>query len=156
MGVTGLDVFQRYAAAEAEIRAIDEKIERRRALISGATARPLSPDGGSRGGGDASMRLLDYMANMEEMETERAQRVRMRENDRACCVYLAEMLPRLEAEMAMMRYLDGKTLKSCAKALNYSETTARRILQDLNAMLRCIYLTFWDGEHIPVVAIVGS
>lgn len=151
--MTAMDVFERYAAAEAELMEIQEKIDRRHALATGTTARPLSHDGGSRGSGDASVRLLDYMGNIEDLEKQKADRERMRDNDRACCMYLAEMLPPMMASIMTRRFLEGKSQRTCAEETGYSVTSIRRLQRHAEGILREIVLIQWDGNHIPIVAI---
>lgn len=154
--MTALDVFKRYAAATAELRRIQEMIDRREAMATGATARPLTNDGGSRGSGDASMRLLDYCANRDELEDRKRQRIAMRDSDMACCVYLAEVLPPEMGSIMTRRYLEGKRQCDCADAMHYSLSTIRRLQRNAEDMCRRIILTQWDGNHIPVIAILDG
>lgn len=154
--MNGLDVYERYKAAEKQIKRKEEQIARRRALAEGCTSRPLSPDGGIRGSSDASMRLVDFMADVEKVQAEideiRAQRVR----DKACCLYLAEMLPDNYGELLIRRYINGDSVQECAAGMAYSVTHTRRLLREAEGMCRCIELVAWDGSHIPIVAIVGE
>ena len=132
--MTALDVFRRYAAADKEIEQLEEQIERREALATGSTARPLSPDSGSRGSGDASMRLLDYVANKEELQAKLDARRQLKEADRACCIYLAEtLLPQLAGIMIRV-YIEGKGLKQTGAA-KMREDIERRVTGNLVSML---------------------
>jgi len=149
--VTALEVFERFQAADDALSEIQDKIDRRRALATGTTARPLSQNAGSSGGsGDASMRLLDYMGTVEELQQQLEDRKAMKENDLACCVYLLEMLPANLAGVMSRRYLEGKSQRTCGEELGYSVTTIRRMQQEAEGICRQIQLTWWDGEHIPV------
>ena len=150
--MNGLDVFKRYAAADGELRKIKERIKRRRALAEGCTSRPPSPDGGSRSSTDASMRLLDYMSDIEQLQAELEERSAQRERDRACCVYLADMLPTNLGSLMLLRYIEGKSVQACATASAYSVTHTRRLLREAEDICRRMELTLWDGNHIPIVA----
>lgn len=152
--MTALEVFKRFQAADAELAEIQEKKERRYALTTGTTARPLSQNSGSSGGsGDASMRLLDYMGIVDDLERQMEERETMKENDHACCVYLLEMLPPHLAGVMSRRYLECKSQRTCAEELGYSVTTIRRMQREAEGICQQIQLTWWDGEHIPVTAI---
>lgn len=155
--MTALEVFERVFAADSDIMDIQGKIDRRYALVTGTTARPLSQNTGSSGGsGDASMRLLDYMGNVEDLEAKLNDRKVMKENDLACCVYLLEMLPANLAGVMSRRYLEGKSQRTCADELGYSVTSIRRMQKEAEGICRQITLTWWDGKHIPVTAIPDS
>jgi len=149
--VTALEVFERFQAADAELLDIQEKIDRRRALATGTTARPLSQNSGSSGGsGDASVRLLDYMGTVEDLERQLEARKVMKENDLACCVYLLETLPANLAGVMSRRYLESKSQRTCGEELGYSVTTIRRMQREAEGICRQIQFTWWDGKHIPV------
>ncbi len=150
--MTAMDVFEHYAAGEDVLDEIRTKIERRRQMASGCTSQSFDCDGG-RSSGDASMKLLDYMNNVAALERQLATVARKRASDRACCVYLAEMLPALQGKLMMLRYLDGKTIRSCAEIVHYSESHVRRLLNDAEELCRRIELTWWDGIHVPVTVI---
>lgn len=152
--MTALEVFERFFVADDELKDIEEKIERRDALVTRVTARPLSLNSGSGGGGgDASMRLLDYMGNAEDLQRQLKARKQMKENDLACCVYLLEMLPADLAAVMSRRYLEGKSQRTCGVELGYSITTIRRMQREAEGICKQITLTWWDGNHIPVTAI---
>ncbi len=149
--MTALEVFERFQAADAELSDIQEKIDRRQALATGTTGRPLSQNSGSSGGsGDASIRLLDYMSSVEDLERQLDARKAMKENDLACCVYLMEMLPPNLAGVMSRRYLECKSQRTCAEELGYSVTTIRRMQREAEGICQQIQLTWWDGKHIPV------
>lgn len=151
--MTALDVFRRYAAADKEIEQLEEQIERREALATGSTARPLSPDSGSRGSGDASMRLLDYVANKEELQAKLDTRRQLKEADRACCIYLAEtLLPQLAGIMIRV-YIEGKGLKQTGAELGYSASQLKRLKRQAETLCQSIEITYWDGNHVPLTAI---
>lgn len=155
--MNALDVFERVQAADTELMDIQDKIERRRALATRSTARPTYRNpGGGGGSGDASVRLLDYMSNVEDLEQKYIARQRMKENDLACCVYLLEILPPNLAGVMSRRYLEGKSQKVCGDELGYSVTTIRRLQREAEEICRNIQLTWWDGNHIPVTAIPYS
>lgn len=152
--MTALEVFERVLVADDDLKDIEDKIVRRRALAVGTTARPPSLNSGSGGGSsDASMRLLDYVGSIEELQKQYDARKKMKENDQACCVYLMEMLPSNLAGVMSRRYLERKSQKTCADELGYSVTTIRRMQREAEGICKQIQLTWWDGNHIPVTAI---
>lgn len=150
--MTAMEMFEHFVAGEDVLDEIRTKIERRRQIAAGCTSQSFS-SGGGRSSGDASMKLLDYMNNIETLERQLADEERKRACDRACCVYLAEMLPEVYGQLMIFRYLDGKTIRACADATHYSESHIRRLLNEAEAMCRDIELTWWDGIHIPVTVI---
>ena len=150
--MTAMDVFEHYAAGEDVLDEIRTKIERRRLMAGGCTSQSFDCDGG-RSSGDASMKLLDYMDNIAALEKQLKREERKRASDRACCVYLAEMLPEQLGQLMIYRYLDGMTIRSCAEAIHYSESHVRRLLSDAETFCRNIELTWWDGIHVPVTVI---
>lgn len=150
--MTALDVFRRCAAADREIEGLKEKIERREALATGRTARPLSPDGGGRGSGDASMRLVDYVANIEELRAKLVAREAQKKSDMACAIYLAEGMPPSPpyGRILISAYVDRMSLKAIAEEMNYSQTQARRLKQQAEEMAANLVITYWDGNHVPL------
>jgi len=150
--MTAMELFKHYAVGEDVLDEIRTKIERRKQMASGCTSQSFS-SGGSRSSGDASMKILDYMNNIEALERQLADEERKRASDRACCVYLAELLPEKHGHLMILRYLDGKTIRACADTTHYSESHIRRLLNEAESMCRDIELTWWDGIHIPVTVI---
>lgn len=151
--MTALDVFRRCAAADEEIERIRERIERREALATGATARPLSPDGGGHGSGDASMRLLDYVGDVEQLREKLAKRTRQRDMDRACCVYLAEVMPAELGRVMLRLYMDGMRLDAIGAQEHCSLSTVKRLKRRAEALSARIDITWWDGVHVPITAV---
>lgn len=151
--MTALDVFRRCAAADREIDQIREKIERREALMTGRTARPLSPDGGGRGSGDASMRLVDYVANIEELRAKLEAREKQKASDVMCCLYLADSLEPRFSEVMKKAYLDHKGLKLIGEEMRYSVSQVKRLKAQAEDMCRSMEITYWDGVHVPLTAI---
>lgn len=149
--MTALDIFRGCAALDEEIDSTLENIERRRALASGCTARPLSPDGGSSGSGDASMRMLDYMEEIEKLEAEVDEKKALRERYRSCCFYLAELLSPTLAKVALRFYLERKTIKRVANELKYSYATIKRYKRQAEDNLRLIEILYWDKVHVPMI-----
>lgn len=149
--MTAMEMFEHYVSGEDTLDEIRTKIERRRQIAAGCTSMSFSS--GGRSSGDASMKLLDYMNNIETLERQLIDEERKRACDRICCVYLAEMLPEMYGQLMIFRYLDGKTIKACAEAMHYSESHIRRLLNEAETMCRNIELTWWDGIHIPVTVI---
>ena len=150
--MTALDIFREYDRAAKAAEAIEEKIQRREAMATGATAKPLTADGGSRGGGDASMRLAEYVGNIEDLREQlRAAKARL-DDLKACCVYLAEQLPAASGDYLLRRYVGRLTLRACAKALNCSETQARRIREEAERAASALVVLAWDGKHVPVLS----
>lgn len=154
--MTALDIFIRAKAAPGEIRMLEEKIERRRALQTSCTSKPLSGDAGGRSSDDASMRLLDYMSDIEDMEHALKARKRQSDADRACCVYLAEMMPDPYGGILTRIYLDGLTQRGCAESLHYSATHIRRMIPEAESFARRMTILLWDGEHAPVFFLPDS
>lgn len=155
--MTALDIFRRYQKAGDEISRLEEKIQRREALVMGCTARPLTPDSGGHGGNsDASMRLLDYVANKEELEASLRKKQQSAEADRACCIYLAEMLAPNHADVMVKIYLESKTLKAAAEEMAYSMTHVKRLRKEAEDICKNTEITYWDGKHVPITAIRDS
>lgn len=150
--MTAMEMFEHYAAGEDALDEIRTKIERRRQMAGGCTSQSFDR-AGDRSSGDASMRLLDYMNNIDALQKQLTHEESKRASDRACCVYLAEMLPEHLGQLMILRYLDSKTIRACANALHYSESHIRRLLNDAEDMCRNIELIWWDGIHIPVTVI---
>lgn len=151
--MTGLDVFQECAAADTKIARTREKIERRRALASSCTTRPLSPAGGSSGSGDASMRMLNYVADIEALENDVRRQEAARDAYRGCCLYLAELLPDNLAGVALRYYLEHKGQKVIAAEMDYSQAHIKRLKRNADEELRRIEIIAWDRQHVPLYAL---
>lgn len=151
--MTALDVFQTCAEMDGRIERIGEKIERRRVLATGLTPKPLSADGGGFGGGDASMRMLDYVAEVETLEREQRDATAKRERYRGCCLYLADLLDEHLSRVALRWYLEHKGIKAIAEELHYSQATIKRYRRQADEQLKHIEITYWDGEHVPIFAL---
>lgn len=151
--MTALDIYRDCSAIDERIERVREKIERRRALASGCTARPLSPDGGGHGGGDASMRLLEQLADIQTMEAELAELEGQREQLRSCCLYLSDMMARALASVALQYYLEHKGYQAIAEDSHYGLTTVKRYKRYADEALRSIEIIHWDGRHTPMVSI---
>lgn len=147
--MTAMEIFEHYAAGEDVLDEIRTKIERCRQIASGCTSQSFDC-GGRRSGSNASMKLLDYMNGIDELQKQLIREERKRASDRACCVYLAEMLPAPFGRAMILRYLEGMTIEGCADAMFYSETHTRRILKEAEALCMCIEITWWDGIHTPI------
>lgn len=150
--VTALDMFRRYANAKMEIADLEERIERRKSMVMGGAQKPLSHDGGSRGGYDPSMRLLDYVENVEELRKRLEDRKQKRDGERACCLYLAEMLPVSLSNVMVRIYLEEQTLAVCAKEMNYSVSQIKRFKRDAEGICRWMNILSWDGFHVPLIS----
>lgn len=151
--MTAMDVFVRYADNRKAVARLEEKIERRRALATGDGSPRLSPDGGSRGSGDASMRLLDYVANVDELLDERNKAQKQMDADRACCVYLAETLDDNYAGVMLRCWLEGMGLKQVADDMGYSVSSIKRIKRAAEELLARIEILYWDGVNVPVLSV---
>lgn len=149
--MTALDIFRGCAALDEEIDSIRENIERRRALASGCTVRPLSPDGGSSGSRDASMRMLDYMAEVEKLEAKIEDKKALRESYRSCCFYLAELLVPTLAKVMLRFYLERKNIKRIAAEMKYSIATIKRYKRQAEDNLSLIEILYWDRVHVPMI-----
>ena len=150
--MTALDIFREYGRAAKAAEAIGEKILRREAMATGATARPLSPDGGGRGSGDASMRLVEYVGNIEDLRAQLRDAERRRENLAACCVYLAELLPTASGDYLLRRYVQRKSMGMIAREMGCSESTVKRIREEAERQAAGVVILRWDGEHLPILA----
>ena len=148
--MTALDIFRECAATDARIERIRERIDRRRALASGCTARPLSPDGGSVGGGDASMRMINYVSEIQTLEEDYARQLTARESYRSCCLYLADLLSDCLASVALRTYLEHQGTKAIATAVHVSQATVRRYKRQADDELRKIEITYWDRSNVPI------
>lgn len=149
--MTALDVFKRFADGRKKLSRIEEKIERRRALQISCTSKPMEADSGSHGSGDASMRLLDYVADVDELLDERDAIRHEMETDRACCIYLAECMPDVIGKIMIEIYIGGATMKACADAIGYSVSHMRRLRTEAEDFAGKTVLTYWDGNHIPII-----
>ena len=149
--MNALDVFRAYAQDGERMAELEEKIRRREAVAAGGT-RPVAQDGGGRSSRDASMRLLDYVDNVEQLRTD-LERVRgAREADRACALYLTEMLPDPLGDVLSRVHLEGRSVKEAAKDMGYSTSHVRRLLKEAETMCRAIQIISWDRKHVPVLA----
>lgn len=149
--MNALDIFRGCAALDEEIDSTRENIERRRALASGCTARPLSPDGGSSGSGDASMRMLDYMSEVEKLEAKIEEKKALRESYRSCCFYLAELLVPTLAKVVLRHYLEHKSIRQIANEIQYSYATVKRYKRQADDNLSLIEILYWDRVHVPMI-----
>ena len=149
--MTAYEIYARCASAQGDIARIKEKLERRRALATGCTAKPMTQDGGSHGGGDASMRLLDYMADVEQIETELREREKLQEQDRVCCVYIADFLPPVLASIMTHVYLESRPMREVADLIGYSVSHTKRLRREAETLCRKVIITWWDGIHVPVL-----
>lgn len=155
--MTAMEFIQHYEAVGEELMDVEEKIERRHALAKRTTARPLSLNKGSgTGSGDGSMRILEYMINVDDLEQKKEECEIKYANYRACCLYLAEMLPPALAGIITRRYLEMKSQQTCAEEMAYSITSIRRLQRQAEEILRDIVIVQWDGVHVPIVAIQQS
>lgn len=149
--MTALDIFQGCATLDEEIDSIRENIERRRALASGCTVRPLSPDGGGSGSRDASMRMLDYMAEVEKLEAKIEDKKALRESTRSCCFYLSGLLSPTLAKVALRFYLERKSIRKIANEIQYSYATVKRYKKQAEDNLSLIEILYWDRVHVPMI-----
>lgn len=151
--MNGLDVFLQLDKIDDEIERLTERITRRRALAEGCTSRPLTPDGGGKPSTDASMKLVDYVADIEKLEAKLRDAQTRRDNYAACCVYLAECIPDNLGTVMIDRYVLRYTYSKCGEVMGYSLTHIRRLLAEAENLCKRMELTMWDGIHIPVIAI---
>lgn len=147
--MTALDIFRECYGLDGKIAKVQERIERRRALATGCTARPMTNDGGSMGASDASMRMLSYVADIEALEAEAQRQAAARESYRACCLYLADMIPDVPAGVALRHYVEHKTLSAIAKDMGYSLAHVKRMKRQADDDLVRIVITSWDRVHVP-------
>lgn len=148
--MTAMDVFESYKSRGARIARLEEKIKRREAVMTSGTSR-LSGDGG-RSSGDASMRLIDYVSNIEELRGALDKAISEREREKACCLYLAEALPGLQADVMARIYLGGMTVREAAGDLGYSASYIKRVKGEAEKMCREITILYWDGVHVPAIS----
>ena len=151
--MTGLDIFARIRRADADMEELRERILRRESAIQGTTARPLSEDGGIRGSRDASMRMADYVGDVEQLRARLDDRIRMQTRDMSCALYLADMVPRQLAGVVCRYYLDRMTYKAIGEDMHYSESHIKRLKRDADKALKRILILQWDGTHVPLVSI---
>lgn len=148
--MTALDIFKECARMDARIARTQERIDRRKALATGCTARPLSPDGGSFGSGDASARMLDYMADIQGLEEDKQYQISTRDAYRGCCLYLADLLEPTLAGVALRTYLEHKATGVIAGEISYSQATVRRYKKLADEALSRIEIMYWDRCHVPL------
>lgn len=153
--MTALEIYRECESLDRKITRIQERIERRRALATSCTARPLSADGGSSGPRDASGKMLDYVADIEALESEQRKQAAAREITRACCVYLGDLLPDNLAGVALRHYLEHKSYRVIADEMGYSMAHIKRLKGSADEALAGIEITYWDREHVPVCSFKG-
>ena len=150
--MTAMDIFRSYAGHGERIEDLEEMIRRREAVATGGTARPSSPDGGSRSSGDASMRLLDYVGNIEGLREElRTSRAAL-EEDKDCALYLTEMLPEPLGGVMARTYLEGKSAREVAEEMGYSVSHVKRLRREAERLCQGVRILSWDRKHVPVIA----
>ena len=150
--MTAYDIFRRYQTGGKKAEELTEMIRRREAMATGCGVRPVSSDGGGRGSRDASMRLLDYVGNIEELREKLRICLERREQDRMCCLYLAELLPEVHGGVMVRMVLEGKSLKETGVAMGYSGSHVRRLKKEADDMCRRIRIISWDRVHTPVIS----
>ena len=151
--MTAMDVFRSYVARGERIEALEEKIRRRAAVMTGGTSRPSAAEGGGRGGGDASMRLLDYVGNIEALRAELRSAQTAREEEKACALYLTEMIPVALGDVMARVYLEGREYGDIAEELGYSVSHVKRLRRDAERLCRDIQIISWDRKHVPVLTV---
>ena len=154
--MTAMDVFVSYLRRGEQIEALEEKIRRREAVMTGGTARPSEPDGGSRGTDDASMRLLDYVGNIESLRKELSACQQAREEDKDCALYLTEMLPDPLGGVMMRIYVEDKSYREIADEIGYSVSHVKRLRRDAEKLCQSIRVVSWDRRHVPVLVFPAS
>lgn len=150
--MTAMDIFKEYGRQARTVEGIRERILRREAIATGTTARPLSPDGGGHGGGDASMRLAEYVGNIEGLREQLREAEARLENLNACCVYLAELLPKDAGDYLLRRFVGHKSMKAIAEETGCSVSTVKRQRDDSERAAYGIMIVSWDGIHLPILA----
>ena len=149
-GMTALDIFRECGALDKKIDRIQERIERRRALMTGCTARPMTGDGGSMGSSDASMRMLNYVSDIEALQADAREQEAARDACRASCLYLADMIPDIPAGVALRHYVEHKSMTVIATEMGYSLTHVKRLKRAADDDLSGIVITYWDHVNLPV------
>lgn len=151
--MTAMDVFHDFLTHSARIEELEEMIRRRESAAIGGGARPLTTDGGSRSGGDASMRLLDYVGRVEELNEELRAIRQACEEEKNCALYLTELLPGAMGGVMARICLEGKTHRQVSEELHYSVSHVKRLRREAEKLCRDIQIISWDRWHVPVVAL---
>lgn len=151
--MTALDVFRRYADADRVIEGLKEKIERREVMATGCTARPLSADGGGRGSGDASMRLANYVGDVEELRNQLGEKERQKKMDLQCCFFLAEGMSQILGKIMLLRYVENMTIEKISSEIHYSLSQTKRFKRDAEDLSKRTEIVYWDGKNVPLTVI---
>ena len=151
--MTGLEIFEMYAGAEAAARELEATLTRRLQMMEGECEDEDAP---ARADGDASGVLLaDYLSDTSALQAELTEAVDRRDNIRACCIYLSEQLPALLGEVMVRTYLDGLSVRACGQLMHYSVSQVKRLKKE--AMTICrerMSVISWDGVHVPIVSLM--
>ena len=150
--MNALDVFRAYAQDGERIAELEEMIRRREAVATGGGSRPVGQDGGSRSGQDASVRRLDYVGNVEQLRADRDTARGTRDEERACALYLPEMLQDPLGDVLSRVHREGRTVKDAARDMGYSVSHVRRLLKEAETMCKAMKIISWDRKHVPVLA----
>lgn len=149
--MTAMDVFISYAKHGEWIEELEEKIRRREAMATGSGSRPSDTEG--RSSGDASVRLLDYVGNVEELREKLKAAQAAREEDRGCAIYISEMLPGPMGGVMVRMCLEGKSAREAAEEMGYSVSHVKRLRREAEKLCGNIRIISWDRRHVPVLAV---
>lgn len=147
-----MDVFRSYVSEAERIESLEEMIRRREAAATGGGRRSRDPGAGSRSTDDASMRLLDYVDNVERLRADLKRAKKRREEDKDCALYLTEMLPGPLGGVMARTYLEGKSAREAAEEMGYSVSHIKRLRRQAEKLCRGVRILSWDRKHVPVIA----
>ena len=127
-----LQLLERCRALEHDLQAVESKIQRYR---ESATRVTSAIDGvGARGTAEPD-KLVAIMAEIDELEREKAQREREYAVEVSAACKLLDKLPEIESAVLNGYYIQAKALKLVARNLNYSYGYVRAIKSNATARL---------------------
>lgn len=149
--MNALDIYKMAHEQKRKLASMGEALERRRAIAEGCTSKPLSADGGGFGSGDKSVKLLDFVSDVEEMEKSISEAQSKYSATLSCCVYMSGRLNARNADILERYYLAGKTIRAIAGEMAYSQGYVKQMKAAAEDEARALIVIEWDGKHTPVL-----
>jgi len=120
-----LAILKRVRAARDELAQMDMRIARRREILTSLSAPQADPIGGGRGTTDPD-RNGRVMADIDQLERQKAARCEMLEAERMAAVALLDMIPDLESEILDLYYIRGMDTTNIARQKKYTPGYVRK------------------------------
>lgn len=121
----GITILRRCRRYIDDIESLNERIERRRALASRMTAS-YEQTGGGHGSGETD-RMGAFVADLEQMEVQRARRDKRYDAERVAAIELLELLGVNEARAIELYYIECRTMDGVAAAMGFTVQHVRRL-----------------------------